>query len=135
MTLPIDGSSTPVPAVSSPAAATGCPAVWTLVSELSRSPREEGVRDFYPASAKPRKGIHFDDGTRAGGTSAGSALPTAFSGASGSTIVGADSGLAGTEEEQHVVAALLSGTGSAEPSAITTLLAGPMLRGTVVSQR
>ena len=50
-------------------------------------------------------------------------------------IADADSGLAGTEEEQQVVAALLSMDGPAEPSAITTLLAGPMLRGTVVSQR
>jgi phospholipid/cholesterol/gamma-HCH transport system substrate-binding protein len=46
-----------------------------------------------------------------------------------------DAGLAGTEEEQKVVAALLSSDGSAQPSAITTLLAGPILRGTVVSQR
>ena len=87
------------------------------------------------SQARPHHGPGFDDGTRAGGSSAGSALPTAFSGASGSAIVGADSGLAGTEVEQHVVAALLSGGDSAEPSPITTLLAGPMLRGTVVSQR
>ena len=56
-----------------------------------------------------------------------------FSGTSGQAIVGADSGLAGTEAEQDVVAALLSPDGTR--SAITTLLAGPMLRGTVVNQR
>lgn len=100
-----------------------------------RGPNCFGLPGSVGSQANPRKGIHFDDGTRAGGTSAGSALPTAFAGSSGSTIVGADSGLAGTQEEQHVVAALLSRDGSTEPSAITTLLAGPMLRGTVVSQR
>src|SRR5690348_18007176 len=48
------------------------------------------------------------------------------------SIVGADSGLAGTEAEQDVVAALFSPDGTR--SAITTLLAGPMLRGTVRSE-
>ena len=67
------------------------------------------------------------------GLVAGSALPSMFSGTSGQSIVGADSGLAGTEGEQDVVAALLSPNG--QRSAITTLLAGPMLRGTVVNQR
>ncbi len=100
----------------------------------SRGPNCFGLPGSFGSQAKPRKGIHFDDGTRASNGSAGSALPSAFAGPSGSTIVGADSGLAGTQEEQRVVAALLSRDGSAEPSAITTLLAGPMLRGTVVSQ-
>jgi hypothetical protein len=57
-----------------------------------------------------------------------------FSGSSGLGIVNADSGLAGTEQEQLLVAALLSTDGSQPASAITTLLAGPMLRGSVVSQ-
>ena len=100
----------------------------------TRGPDCLGLPDPGGSQAKPHQGPHFDDGTNAGGSSAGSALPAAFAGASGSTIVGADSGLAGTEEEQRVVAALLSEDGSAEPSAITTLLAGPMLRGAVVSQ-
>ncbi|KQZ89236.1 hypothetical protein ASD62_07870 [Phycicoccus sp. Root563] len=101
----------------------------------SRGPNCLGLPNPGGSQANPHQGPHFDDGTRSGGTSAGSALPTAFTGPSGSSIVGPDAGLAGTEEEQRVVAALLSGNGSAEPSAITTLLAGPMLRGTVVSQR
>jgi phospholipid/cholesterol/gamma-HCH transport system substrate-binding protein len=100
----------------------------------TRGPNCYGLPGSVGSQAKPRKGIHFDDGTRASGTTAGSALPAAFAGPSGSRIVGADSGLAGTEQEQHVVGALLT-DGSAEPSAITTLLAGPILRGTVVSQR
>ena len=57
-----------------------------------------------------------------------------FTGTAGLGIPQADSGLAGTMEEQELVAALLSRGGPAEPSAITTLLAGPMLRGTLVSQ-
>jgi phospholipid/cholesterol/gamma-HCH transport system substrate-binding protein len=76
----------------------------------------------------------FDDGTKGGGNGASSALPSAFLGRSGAGIADVDSGLAGTEEEQKVVAALLSADGGG-PSAITTLLAGPMLRGAVVSQR
>ena len=101
----------------------------------SRGPTCYGLPDSYGSQAHPRKGIHFDDGTAASGSSASSALPAAFTGSSGLAIGTADSGLAGTEEEQHVVAALLSEDGSAKPSAITTLLAGPMLRGTVVSQQ
>jgi hypothetical protein len=61
-----------------------------------------------------------------------------FSGTSGLGITTADSGLAGTEQEQRLVAALLATDGtptSADSMAITTLLAGPMLRGSVVSQR
>ena len=68
------------------------------------------------------------------GSAAGSALPSMFAGTSGQSIADADSGLAGTEQEQDVVAALLSPRRAAR-SAITTLLAGPMLRGTVVNQR
>jgi virulence factor Mce-like protein len=101
----------------------------------SRGPTCYGLPDSYGSQAHPRKGIHFDDGTAASGSSASSALPAAFTGTSGLAIGTADSGLAGTEQEQHVVAALLSEDGSAKPSAITTLLAGPMLRGTVVSQQ
>ena len=59
----------------------------------------------------PWRGNHFDDGTNHS-SSAGSALPSMFSGTSGQAIVGADSGLAGTEAEQDVVAALLSPDGT-----------------------
>ena len=57
-----------------------------------------------------------------------------FAGQAGLSIPDPDSGLAGTAGEQQLVAALLSPAGQAQPSAITTLLAGPMLRGAVVSQ-
>ncbi len=101
----------------------------------TRGPNCLGLPNPGGSQAHPHQGPHFNDGTNASGSGAGSALPSAFAGASGSAIVGVDSGLAGTEEEQRVVAALLSADGSARPSAITTLLAGPMLRGSVVSQQ
>lgn len=100
-----------------------------------RGPRCYGLPDHHGSQADPRPGIHFRDGTRSASSAPRSALPTAFTGRAGLGITDADSGLAGTEEEQEVVAALLSRDGSGEPSAITTLLAGPVLRGTVVSQR
>lgn len=92
-----------------------------------------------PHPTVPGKGRHFSDGTSGGsgaggGRSAGSALPGMFSGTSGLGITAPDAGLAGTEQEQHLVAALLAGDRPGEVSAITTLLAGPMLRGAVVSQ-
>ncbi|WP_286168349.1 MCE family protein [Phycicoccus sp. SLBN-51] len=88
---------------------------------------------------KPLPGKKFDDGTRnVGGYSShppSSALPGVFLGRGGLGIEDPDGGLAGTLDEQEVVAALLAGDGSAQPSAITTLLAGPVLRGTVVHQQ
>jgi len=59
-----------------------------------------------------------------------------FEGRAGLGIPDADSGLAGTEQEQRLVAALLAdgSAQSADGRAITALLAGPMLRGTVVGQ-
>ena len=86
-----------------------------------------------PHPAVPRAGLHFRDGTSAGGSSAGSALPQMFTGQPGLAIGDPDSGLAGTSQEQQLVSALLD-PGAGRPSAITTLLAGPILRGTVVSQ-
>jgi phospholipid/cholesterol/gamma-HCH transport system substrate-binding protein len=50
-------------------------------------------------------------------------------------IVNADSGLAGTQTEQQVIAALLDRDGSAQSTTVTALLAGPLLRGTEVSQQ
>ncbi|MDC5698243.1 MCE family protein [Intrasporangium calvum] len=47
----------------------------------------------------------------------------------------ADSGPAGTAEEQQLVDALLAPDSESEPSGIRTLLAGPIMRGTVVSNR
>lgn len=98
----------------------------------TRGPSCQGLPGKVGTQEKPWSGNHFDDGTNRSGSNAGSALPSMFSGTSGQAIADADSGLAGTEQEQHVVAALLSRDG--RPSAITTLLAGPMLRGTVVNQ-
>lgn len=100
-----------------------------------RGPNCYGLPSQYGSQANPRPGITFDDGTNGPGNGASSALPSAFTTDKAMGIADADSGLAGTEEEQKVVAALLSMDGPAEPSAITTLLAGPMLRGSVVSQR
>jgi hypothetical protein len=61
-------------------------------------------------------------------------LPSSFSEAPGSAIQSADSGFAGTLAEQQVVTALLAPDAS-HPSTITTLLAGPVLRGNTVSQQ
>lgn len=99
-----------------------------------RGPNCYGLPDHYGSQANPRKGIHFDDGTSGGGSSAGSALPQLFAGQSGLAVADPDAGLAGTAQEQRLVTALLD-PDATEPSAITTLLAGPILRGTVVSQR
>jgi phospholipid/cholesterol/gamma-HCH transport system substrate-binding protein len=99
----------------------------------NRGPSCQGLPGRFGTQENPWKGNHFDDGTNHSSASAGSALPSMFSGASGQSIAAADSGLAGTEQEQEVVAALLSPSGTR--SAITTLLAGPMLRGTVVNQQ
>jgi phospholipid/cholesterol/gamma-HCH transport system substrate-binding protein len=98
-----------------------------------RGPNCYGLPDHYGSQASPRKGIHFNDGTSGGGSSAGSALPQLFAGQSGMAVADPDSGLAGTAQEQRLVTSLLD-PDAAHPSAITTLLAGPILRGTVVSQ-
>jgi hypothetical protein len=105
-----------------------------------RGPNCYGLPGRHGNQANPRPGITFDDGTDSAAgngrsNGAGSALPAVFTSAQGAGIDDADSGLAGSEEEQKVVAALLSRDGSSKPSAITTLLAGPMLRGAVVNQR
>jgi virulence factor Mce-like protein len=100
-----------------------------------RGPTCYGLPDHYGSQANPRKGIHFADGTSASGSSAGSALPAMFAGTSGVGIPDPDAGLAGTEQEQALVSALLGAQRTSDSSAITTLLAGPMLRGSVVSQQ
>jgi virulence factor Mce-like protein len=121
-----------------------------------RGPNCFGLPNPPGSQSNPFPGHHFDDGTRpAGDSSLLSALPAALLG-----DAAADSGTAGTAEEQRVVAALLARDGAAgggtaadggaaldggaaadggaapsRPSGIQTLLAGPMLRGTVVSTR
>jgi phospholipid/cholesterol/gamma-HCH transport system substrate-binding protein len=92
--------------------------------------------DPHTSQARPLPGKKFDDGTdNVGGYSSdpeSSALPSLFAGVSGAAVADPDAGLAGTEQEQAVVSALLEP--GAAPSPITTLLAGPVLRGATVSQ-
>jgi virulence factor Mce-like protein len=96
-----------------------------------RGPNCFGLPSPKNSQANPFAGNHFDDGTKPA-SYALSTLPEAFlTGAS----AGTDSGLAGTAEEQLVVDSLLAPGGDAGPSAIQTLLAGPMMRGSVVSTR
>lgn len=99
----------------------------------TRGPRCYGL----PNPTVPSRGMELRDGSRTDGAAAAahSALPAMFAGEQGMSIADVDSGLAGTDAEQRVVAALVSRDGTGEPSAITTLLMGPMLRGSVVSQR
>jgi ABC-type transporter Mla subunit MlaD len=103
-----------------------------------RRPADCGeLPDPQTSQARPLPGKKFDDGTdNIGGYSSDpefSALPPLFAGVAGAAVADPDAGLAGTQQEQRVVTALLD-PGSASPSAITTLLAGPMLRGATVSQ-
>ncbi|MHB8273435.1 MAG: MCE family protein [Dermatophilaceae bacterium] len=95
-----------------------------------------------PSPVVPYPGMRFADGTNGPGyqspsafPAAGSALPSYFSSPTALGIPSADSGLAGTAGEQQVIARLFAhDDADARPSAITTLLAGPILRGTVVIQ-
>ncbi len=97
-----------------------------------RGPDCKGLPDPKGGQANPRGGSKFDDGTDGAPTHAQSALPRAFLGSSGAAIPNADTGLAGTADEQAVVSALLT-PGSTGDASLTTLLAGPILRGSVVS--
>jgi phospholipid/cholesterol/gamma-HCH transport system substrate-binding protein len=101
----------------------------------TRGPNCQGLPDRFGTQEHPWRGNHFDDGTNHSSGAAGSALPSSFTGRGALGIPDPDAGLAGTVGEQLLVAALLSEGGTAQPSAITTLLAGPMLRGAVVTQR
>ncbi|KRE61047.1 MCE family protein [Nostocoides sp. Soil756] len=83
------------------------------------------------SQANPREAVTFADGTGGG---SGSALPSALLAPTGLAVPSVDSGLAGTVAEQQVVAIALAPEGGGEPSALTTLLAGPLLRGKVVNQ-
>ncbi len=119
-----------------------------------RGPSCMGLPDPGYTQANPRPGMKFADGTNGFGnqpsasvpssvpgaltgalTGAGSALPSYFASPKAAGIPGADSGLAGSADEQQVIARLLAqGDSDASPSAIITLLAGPLLRGMAVSQ-
>ena len=98
-----------------------------------RGPSCRGLPNPGGSQSNPRGGTRFDDGTRGTG-GAGSAIPSALLRPDAAQIPDVDSGLAGTAEEQQVVAIVFGADGTAEPDALTTLLAGPMLRGGVVDQ-
>ncbi len=103
----------------------------------NRGPNCMGLPDHPPGSqAHPRAGSKFDDGTDGTTTYASpSALPAGFLGNAGIGVDNADSGVAGTVDEQRLVTALLDPAHADDPQAITTLLAGPILRGSVVSNQ
>jgi virulence factor Mce-like protein len=100
-----------------------------------RGPHCYGLPTPGGSQSNPFPGNHFADGTRpASNAQPFSDVPSALVG----NASAADSGTAGTTDEQQVVGALLAGEGGPrEPggSGIQTLLAGPMMRGTVVSTR
>ena len=105
-----------------------------------RGPNCRGLPNPGGSQSNPRGGLTLNDGTggaastsRTGGA-ARSALPSALVGPDALAVTGVDAGLAGTLEEQQVVAIALAPYGAGEPSSLTTLLAGPLLRGGVVDQ-
>ncbi len=87
------------------------------------------------SQANPRGAYHFNDGGPAASPGSASAMPPMFSSPTAFAIPSVDSGMAGTASEQQVVAALMSADGSVPPSAIQTLLYGPILRGNVVNNQ
>lgn len=99
-----------------------------------RGPNCYGLPSPDGSQSNPFAGNHFDDGTRpASNATHFSTVPQALLG-----DAAADSGTAGTADEQRVVSALLAADGDPAPDGargIQTLLAGPMMRGTVVSTR
>ena len=105
----------------------------------NRGPNCYGLPNPGGSQANPRRGVTFNDGTGGAAStnrsgSARSSLPSALLAPGAVGIPEVDSGLAGTAEEQQVVAIALAPYGASEPSALTTLLAGPLLRGAVVDQ-
>lgn len=107
-----------------------------------RGPSCRGLPTPNHSQANPGPGWDLADGAKGSGSQSPTAfpggaagLPSYFASPTAYGIQGADSGLAGTIGEQHVVAALFAqDDAGAGPSAITTLLAGPMLRGMTVNQ-
>lgn len=105
--------------------------------EDKRGPHCYGLPMPNGSQSNPFKGNHFRDGTQpASNAQPFSDIPSALLG----NASAADSGTAGTVEEQQVIGALLSGDGGqgstgGTGSGIQALLAGPMMRGTVVSTR
>ena len=110
-----------------------------------RGPDCRGLPSPDHSQANPGPAWNLSDGTNASGNQPGSGLPTvppaasglpsAFASPTSYEIPGADSGQAGTAGEQQVIAALFAqGDAGSRPSSITTLLAGPLLRGMTVNQ-
>jgi virulence factor Mce-like protein len=99
-----------------------------------RAPDCKGLPTRFGNQNNPREGSKYDDGSDGAPTYVNhSALPQAFLTPEGAQIPTVDAGLAGTVEEQQLVGALV-GVTEGEDASLTTLLAGPMMRGTVVSQ-
>ncbi len=89
----------------------------------SSAPQCRGLPHPAGSQSHPYQPEHFADG--AGGSStAGSDLPGALT-----------MGDAGTPQEQRVTDALFAPELGAHPAPVSNLLLGPMVRGTVVSQR
>jgi hypothetical protein len=107
-----------------------------------RGPSCRGLPSPPYSQAHPGPGWTLADGTKGSGDQslsafppAASGLPSYFASPAAYNIPTADSGLAGTAGEQQVIAKLLAQGGQgAAPSAITTLMAGPILRGMTVNQ-
>jgi virulence factor Mce-like protein len=107
-----------------------------------RGPDCRGLPSPNHSQANPGPGWNLADGTKGSGDQSPSAfpggasgLPSYFASPAAYGIPSADSGLAGTAGEQQVIAAILAQDDSGgRPSAITTLLAGPVLRGMTVNQ-
>ncbi|PRY57512.1 virulence factor Mce-like protein [Knoellia remsis] len=100
-----------------------------------RAPDCKGLPDTSASTQdNPRAGSKFDDGTDGAPTYATfSSLPSIFTSPEGARIPSVEAGLAGTAEEQQLVGALVGLPADRDPG-LATLLAGPMMRGTVVNQ-
>jgi virulence factor Mce-like protein len=116
----------------------------TLEVVPQRQPYRPGEEPAYLASSGPDcHGLPNPGGSQSapfGGTSPpdGSGGPDRYAFSGLPAFAGPTSGLAGTPEEQRVVGALLApqlGTDPEDVPAITTLLFGPLARGTTVVQR
>ncbi|EAQ00180.1 putative mce-related protein [Janibacter sp. HTCC2649] len=99
-----------------------------------RAPNCQGLPKPKGGQNNPYQAPKMADGTDGSPTRSNqSVLPEAFLAPTAARIPSVESGLAGTAEEQQIVGAL-TGVGPDEDASLATLLAGPMLRGTVVNQ-
>ncbi len=99
-----------------------------------RGPSCQGLPKPRGGQNSPFQSPKFADGSDGAPTGSNqSVLPQAFLDPTAARIPSVESGLAGTVEEQQIVGAL-TGVAPGEDASLATLLAGPMLRGTVVNQ-